>query len=524
MPEIKNALSPGEIVGTYQILGIAGAGGMGVVYKAFDEKLERAVALKFLPPSLISSTSEKDRFLKEARAASSLDHPNVGIIHGVDETPDGRSYIVMAFYDGESLAKEIREGPIPCKRAIDIALQMANGLDHAHRHKIIHRDIKPSNVMVTPDGVVKIVDFGLARFVKSEFDTESGGTAGTVGYMSPEQSVGKPSDQRSDIWAWGIVLVEMLTGHNPFWRESIPATVDAILREAPRGIDQVPTLLQPIVYHALAKDPHSRYQACSDVIQDLESAKSEINSPIDEIDLSAPTRSISPNRFKNYVSAAAGPMVSHASHKRTVKGWFVASVIALVLISGLFFRKSLGEHFRNTFFTEPQKHIAVLPFDNIGKDPANEPLVEGLMDSLAGKLSNLGVGQQSLWVVPASEVRRLQVKDPSAALREFGATLAVKGSIQRDGQDVRLTVNLIGTKDMRQIGSASVEDRVGDLATLQDEAVARLAALMNISVTEDMLRDRGGAATPAAYEDYLKALAFMQRYDSLGTSIRPSVC
>src|SRR5271154_2777351 len=143
MPQIKNALSPGEIVGNYQILEIAGAGGMGVVYKAFDSKLERTVALKFLPSSLISSPKEKDRFLREARAASSLDHPNIGVIHGIDETPEGRCYIVMAFYDGESLAHAIREDPIPCEKAIDIARQMALGLEHAHNHKIVHRDVKP---------------------------------------------------------------------------------------------------------------------------------------------------------------------------------------------------------------------------------------------------------------------------------------------------------------------------------------------------------------------------------------------
>ena len=219
MPEIKNALSPGEMVGNYQILGIAGAGGMGVVYKAFDRKLERTVALKFLPPWLISSEREKTHFLNEARAASSLDHPNIGVIHGIGETSDGRSYIVMAFYDGESLAHEIRKGPIPSNKAIDVAFQIALGLEHAHRHQIVHRDIKPSNVMVTRDGVAKIVDFGLARLIKSEFDTESGGRGGTVGYMSPEQIVGKIADQQTDVWAWGVVLAEMLTGRNPFSRE-----------------------------------------------------------------------------------------------------------------------------------------------------------------------------------------------------------------------------------------------------------------------------------------------------------------
>src|SRR5271156_3956069 len=505
MPQIKNALSPGEIVGNYQILGIAGAGGMGVVYKAFDQKLERTVALKFLPPSLISSPKEKDRFLREARAASSLDHPNIGVSYGIDETPDGRCYIVMAFYEGDSLAHEIREGPIPREKAIDIALQMASGLEHAHGHRIVHRDIKPSNVMVTPDGVPKIVDFGLARLIKSEIDSESGGTAGTVGYMSPEQTLGKPVDQRTDIWAWGVVLVEMLTGSSPFWRGSIPATVNAILHEPPQRTDQLPASLQPIVYHALAKDPDARYQSCADLQQDLESAKDEIHSSSEQIDQSAPTRSITPERFKDYVSAATGPAAKHGSRRRTVIPWFVASIVAVLLITGIFFGKSLREYLQDKFFAEPQRHIAVLPFDNIGNDPANEPLAEGLMDTMAGKLSNLEVNNRSLWVVPASEVRRRNTNDPSSALRDLGATLVVKGSLERNGQDVHLTANLIDTKSMRQIGSVALENRSGDLLSVQDQTVSELARLMDVTPRNNRESDASGGGKPAAYEDYLEA-------------------
>lgn len=516
MPEIKNALSPGEIVGNYQILGIAGAGGMGVVYKAFDQKLERTVALKFLPPSLMSSTKDKDRFLREARAASSLDHPNIGVIYGIDETPDGRCYIVMAFYEGESLARDIRNGPIPPEKAIDIALQMALGLEHAHRHKIVHRDVKPSNVMVTPDGVVKIVDFGLARLIKSEIDTESGGTAGTMGYMSPEQTFGKLSDQRADIWAWGIVLVEMLTGRNPFWRGSVPKTVNAILYEAPQGTEQIPAPLQPIVYHALAKDPDNRYQRCADILPDLESAKSEVDSSVNEIDLSAPTRSMDPERFRNYVSAATGPAAKHGSRRRTLIPWFVALIVAVLLITGIFFGKSLREYLHNKFFAEPQKHIAVLPFDNIGNDPANQPLAEGLMDTMAGKLSNLDVNNQSLWVVPASEVRRRNVNDPSTALRDLGATLAVKGSLQREGQEVHLTASLIDTKNLRQIGSVTIANRSGDLSVVQDETVSGLALLMDVTARDDGKSGSSETGKPAAYEEYLKAVGYMERYDKPG--------
>ena len=168
------------------------------------------------------------------------------------------------------------------------------------------------------------------------------------------------------------------------------------------------------------------------------------------------------------------------------------------------------------FFATPTKHVAVLPFDNVGNNPEDQVLVEGLMDSLTGKLSNLDVGNESLWVVPASEVRRRNITDPATAFRELGATLVVKGSVQRDGNDIRLNMNLIDAKNMRQIGSVQLEDPLGDLAALQTDAVARLARLMNISVSAQMLRDTGGSASPAAYQDYLTALGYMQRYDKPG--------
>ena len=177
---------------------------------------------------------------------------------------------------------------------------------------------------------------------------------------------------------------------------------------------------------------------------------------------------------------------------------------------------SVRDRLQTVFAGSAQKHVAVLPFDNIGNNPQNEALVEGIMDSLSGKLSNLEVGKQSLWVIPSSEVRRLKVSDPSTALRDLGATLVVKGSITRQGQLVRMNMNLIDTKNLRQIGSVDLEDQAGDLATLQDDAVAKLARLMNITVTADMLNNTGGSVNPTAYESYLTALGYMHRYDKPG--------
>ena len=517
MSEADSALSSGERVANYQILGKLGAGGMGVVYKVLDLKLQRTVALKFLPPELNASEKDKERFLREAQTASSLDHLHIGVIHGIEETGDGRAFIVMAYYDGESLAQKIRGGPLAFRDAVDMAIQIGEGLAEAHAHHIVHRDVKPSNVMITAQGTAKIVDFGLARIVMTPTMTQTGGTTGTVGYMSPEQVLGRGVDQRADIWAFGVILAEMLLGKNPFHRDSVPSIIVAILNEPPQAMDGVLAELQQIVYRALAKDVANRYQTCAEILADLRAIRSRLPEPAAAPDPSAATRSVRPADFQKYVEQASNSAWGPAPRKRSAMQWvLLAGAVLLVAAAGLSFVPSVRQRFAGSLAASGQKHIAVLPFDNFGNNPANEALAEGLMDSLAGRLSNLDVGQQSLWVVPASEVRRRKVNDPEGALREFGATMVVKGSIQRDGQDVHLTVNLIDTKDMRQIGSASIEDRAGDLYTLQDEAVSRLARLMHITVTAEMLRNTGGSVTPAAYEDYLKALGYMQRYDKPG--------
>ena len=216
---------------------------------------------------------------------------------------------------------------------------------------------------------------------------------------------------------------------------------------------------------------------------------------------------------QSIANAARSSLPGATQQKRRWIPWVGATFVALC---ALLLVPAVRQRLGGLLFPSREKHIAVLPFDTVGGNPENDALVQGLMDSLTGTLSNLEVGKQSLWVVPASEVRRLKVTDPSAALKQLGANLVVKGSIRRDGTDVHLDVNLIDTKSLRQIGSASLEDRAGDLATLQNEAVSRLARLMNITVSADMLRNTGGSVNPAAYEDYLTALGYMQRYDKSG--------
>jgi eukaryotic-like serine/threonine-protein kinase len=517
----------GETISHYRITDKLGAGGMGIVYKAQDLQLERFVALKFLPYDLALSDSDRERFLREARSASALDHPNIGVIHGIDKTADGQLFIVMAYYEGQTLSQKLSGGPLPLRQAMDWACQISAGLAAAHARKIVHRDIKPSNIIITKENSARIVDFGLARVVATPSATMTGGTTGTLPYMAPEQILGEAVDQRCDVWALSILLVQMVTASHPFARESSTAMTFAILNQPPAAIDSLPALLQPIALHGLAKDVTHRYPDAKEMLADLEAARAQFTSsglPLDEPTLTG--AAIPSAALKDVISHASTPRwqassaaVAAASKpkSRAVAPYFFAVLAAVVLATGSLLFPAVRQRAASILSgSGGEKHVAVLPFDNIGNDPANEAVAEGLMDSLTSKLSNLDAAQQSLWVVPSSVVRGRKVTDPSSAEKDLGANLVVKGSIRRDAKNVQLTVNLIDAKNLRQVGSAVLEDATGDLAGLQDEAVARLARLMNINVTAEMLRATGGRASPAAYEQYLKALGLMQRYDKPG--------
>ena len=510
-------LAVDEQVGQYKILGTAGVGGMGIVYKALDLKLNRTVALKFLPNELNLSPKDKERFLQEARTASALDHSNVGVIHGLEETADGHTFIVMAYYEGLTLAEKIRRGPLAPKEAIEIMIQVAHGLNEAHEHSIIHRDVKPSNVIVTRQGIAKIVDFGLARVASGAATTLTAGPVGTLAYMSPEQVRNEPLDRRTDIWSMGVVLEEILTGKHPFARENMSAVLLAILEQPPE-VEGLDPALAAIICRALAKDRTHRYSDCREMLADMQAVKP----------LLASAPGTPPERNMKASSRDLRRALGHASSSRAVvtpidraRRWVIELVAVVLLLVALSLvipsvRQHAGALLSGSGTSETEKHIAVLPFDNIGNDSSNEALSEGLQDSLTSKLSNLEEGQQSLWVVPASVVRRHKVNDPEAALKEFGATLVVTGSMMRDNSGVHLTVNLIRTKDIRQEGSLTLQDRSGDFAALQDQAVSGLARLMHVEVRSTALHTAEGKATPAAYESYLKALGYMQRYDKPG--------
>ena len=262
-------------VGPYRLLREVGRGGMGTVYEAEDERLGRRVAVKLLPPEVSRDPRAKKRFLREARTASAVDHPNLCTVHDVGEC-DGRLYFVLSFYEGETLRERLRRGPLPVDQAREVAIQVARGLARAHEAGIIHRDIKPANVMLTRRGEVKILDFGIARLQGDQTSlTRTGASWGTPAYMSPEQARGEPVDGRSDVWALGVLLYEMIAGRRPFGGDSVEALISSILTREPEPLDrlrpEVPPALARVVARALAKDPSQRHASALELLVDLES-------------------------------------------------------------------------------------------------------------------------------------------------------------------------------------------------------------------------------------------------------------
>ncbi len=362
----------GQTLSHYKILEKLGAGGMGVVYKALDTKLDRFVALKFLPPHLSEDEAEKQRFIHEAKAASALDHPNICTIYEIGETEDEQIFIAMAFYEGETLKKRVAKGDgrkekdeeraapfaprsspfgmtggLSIAETIEIAIQISQGLAKAHEKGIVHRDVKPANVMITKDGVVKILDFGLAKLAGGTRLTRTGTTMGTPAYMSPEQVSLLETDQRTDIWSLGVVMYEMLSGKLPFEGEYDQAVMYGIVNMDPKPVrslkPEVPIGLESIVGKALAKEPDERYQNITDLLAELKSPTGKIESK----------KSFSTRKLTS------------------AKRWYIyaglATLIVILILAGLFWRPRSVEAIDS---------IAVLPLENMTGDPNQEYFVE----------------------------------------------------------------------------------------------------------------------------------------------------
>ncbi len=320
----------GQTLLHYKILSELGRGGMGVVYKAHDTKLNRTVALKFLPPDLTREQEAIDRFINEAQAASSLDHANICTIYEINETAEAQLFIAMAGYDGETLQEKIARGKLQVAEAIDIATQIARGLERAHEAGIVHRDLKPSNLIITTRGEVKIIDFGLAKLAGQMHFTKAGKLSGTVAYMSPEQVQGQPIDHRTDIWSLGVVLYEMLTGALPFQGEGDQALIFSIVNEEARVIaslrKETPALLAQLVHKAMQKNPAARHQTMAEVIRDLArlldqaTVSSEKSIPAIVV---LPFADLSPQKDQEYFCDGLTEELVNALSK--IEGWRVVS-------------------------------------------------------------------------------------------------------------------------------------------------------------------------------------------------------
>ncbi len=455
----------GKTISHYKILEELGRGGMGVVYQAEDIKLKRFVALKFLPQDLTRDEEAKERFMYEAQAASALDHPNICTVYEIDETGKGQMFISMAHYEGETLKKKIERGPLKLEETTDISLQVAEGLANAHKEGIVHRDIKPANIIVTSEGSVKIVDFGLAKLAGRTRITKTETTVGTVAYMSPEQTRGEEIDHHTDIWSLGVVLYEMVTGQLPFRGDYEQAVIYSIMNEEPEPITGVrtgvPMELERITKKALAKSPDERYQHADEVSADLKNLKKGLETG------------------RTTVPAVQMPLGRKPIWRQPFS--LLAGLMAVILVLyGLqrFFKKA-GE---GPVTVAEKKSIAVMPFENLTGDETfdvwRKGIPELLITSLSGSRELYVLGSQTLFDVLESmgEAQTAQII-PSLARQvasKVNVETVILGNILKAGDKLRIQVKLQDAQTGKVIQSemtdGETEDDLFDMAkTLSDQ-------------------------------------------------------
>ncbi len=480
------ALAPGTRLGPYEVLSPIGAGGMGEVYRARDPRLGRQVAVKVLPEEVASSRERLRRFEREAQAASGLNHPNVVTIHDVGET-DGVPWIAMELVEGSSLRQLMAGGALPPKQVLSVGAQLAAGLARAHGSGIVHRDLKPENVMVTPEGLVKILDFGLAKAAAEPFEgteaptatrqTGAGVVLGTVGYMSPEQATGRPVDHRSDQFALGAILYEMASGRRAFRRPTPMETLTAILREEPEPLSSIqpatPAALASIVERCLAKEPDGRYHSTRDLERDLAEVRDRA---------SGPPRPTAPNRGGRRLRTAALLAV------------LALAAGALVVVLRARARSPAPGAVRS---------LAVLPLRPLVGNAADEALGLGIADTIIRGLSRAG----AIPVRPLSAVRRYSTGDVDAvsAARELRTDAVLEGSVQRAGGELRVSVNLLRADDGRSIWTESFDvpdTQVFEVEDAVSDAVVSRLQLHLEPVQRDRMKKRF-TEDPEAYEAFV---------------------
>lgn len=472
----------GEKFSHYHVVKKLGEGGMGVVYRVRDEALDRDAAVKVLPASSFRDTTARARLIREAKSAAALNHPNICTVYEVGEFED-QAFIAMELVEGRSLADRVAEGPMSTSETARYGLQIADALAHAHDRGIVHRDLKCANIVIGADGRAKVLDFGLAkRSVTAEMATaaiggdtvtQPGMIVGTLGYMAPEQLCGAPADMRTDVWALGVVLYEMLTGTRPFAGTS-PYN---ILNTAPRPLPQeIKPELSAIVMRCLERDPEQRYQRGGDVRTALEVVQcGSIRMP-----------------------------VANAARARA-KWMYAASAIAIVVVSAAV-----------TFWLQTRTgsidSVAVLPLDNFARNADEDYVAEGLQDALIADLARLGGFRK---VIARSSVARYRKSDKSVReiAKELGVQAIVTGAVMRSGDKIRVTAQLIRAEDEQNLWAERYERQFRDVLDLQNEIVSAIARGIKTRITPEQQAQlaRKRPVNPEAHEAYLKGMFYLNK-------------